>query len=169
MFVSLTKIKINSLSDADLCWVCIEPSILAYKQSKGIEFTETHYRKLSKGQQGLFMYTVYFKHALCSKEEYYWWTANLLMFRNAWPELKKALQFFNDQAMIEHIDQFISYLQSWEINGENPSLSLLKNDLVLQSMVVSAFSTFQNLSQHTTRSISNYIRNHVTEFIQIKN
>jgi len=169
MFVTLSKIKFNSLSDADLCWACIEPSILAYKQSKGIDFTESHYRNLSKGQQALFMYTVYFKHALSSKEEFYWWTVHLLIFRNAWTELKKALQFFNDQAMIHQLEQFISHIQSWDIEGENPSLSLLKKDLVLQSMVVSSFNAAQKLSQQTTSSISNYIRHHVSEFIQLKN
>lgn len=169
MYVTLSKNDLNLLKDDDLCWACIEPAIFAYKQSKGKDFTDTHYRKFSKGQQSLFMYTVYVKHALCSKEEYYWWTANLLMYRNAWPELKKALLFYNDQPMIDHIEQFISHLQSWEINGENPSLSLLKDDLVLQSKIVSSFTTFQKLSQHTTSSISHYIREHVTEFIQIKN
>ncbi|MEH6940084.1 hypothetical protein V7056_19905 [Bacillus sp. JJ664] len=169
MFVTLSKVEINSLNDADLCWACIEPAIHAYKQSKGIDFIETYYKSLSKGQQALFMYTVYFKHALNSKEEYYWWTAHLLMYRNAWPELKKSLLFFHAQAMIDHIERFISHLQLREMDGENPSLSILKNDFELQSMVVSSFSTFQKLSHFTTRSISHYIRHHVSEFVQLKN
>jgi len=169
MFVSLSKIEMYSLNDADLCWICIEPSILAYKQSKGIKFTDTCYRKLTKGQQALFMYTVYFKHASSSKEEYYWWTAHLLMHRNAWPELKKSLLFYNAQAMIDHIEKLIAHLQLWEIDGENPSLSLLKNHHDLQSVVISSFTTFQKLSHQTTTSISHYIRQHISEFIQLKN
>jgi len=169
MFVTLSNVEINSLNDVDLCWACIEPTILAYKQTKGKDFTETHYRNLTKGQQALFMYIVYFNHALNSKEEYYWWTAHLLMYRNAWTETKKALHFFNDQAMIDHIERFISHLQLCEIDGGNPSLSLLKYQKDLQSIVVTSFTTFEKLSEHTTSNISQYIRDHLTEFIQLKN
>jgi len=168
MFVSLSNVQINSLNDADLCWTCIEPAILAYKQSKGIDFIASHYRKLTKGQQSLFMYTVYFKHALSSKEEYFWWTTHLLIYKNAWSELKKALRFFNDQVMIDHLEQFISYLQSWEIDGENPSLALLENELDIQTMFLTSFTTFQKLSHYTTSEISHTIRHHVSEFVKIK-
>lgn len=169
MLVKLTKVELISLKDEDLCWACIEPAILTYKQTKGKNFTENHYRKFSKGQQSLFMYTVFFKHALGSKEEYYWWTANLLMFRNAWPELKKALLFFNDQAMIEHLEHLISNLETKEIDFENPSLSLLKNEFDFQSMIEAQFTKFLKLSIHTTATISNYIRKHENEFIQVEN
>lgn len=168
MFVKFTKAALSSLNDEDLCWTCIEPAILTYKQSKGKDFTQDYYRKFSKAQQSLFMYTVFFKHALGSKEEYYWWTANLLMYRNSWPELKKALLFFDDQAMIDHLEHHISTLHTKEIDFANPSLSLLKNDLDFQSTIVTSFSKFQSLSQHTTANISTYIRNHVNEFIKIE-
>jgi len=168
MFVSLSNVQINSLNDADLCWTCIEPAILAYKQSNGLDFIETYDRKFTKGQQALFMYTVYFKHALSSKEEYFWWTTHLLIYRNAWSELKKALRFFNDQVMIDHLEQFISYLQSCEIDSGNLTIALLKNELDLQTMVLTSFTTLQKLSHFTTSTISHTIRHHVSEFVQLK-
>jgi len=162
----LYREKFSSMNDSELCWTSIEPIILRYKQTKGIGFIEDIYKKLNDGQKALFMYTVFSIHALNSLEEYFWWTSSLLIYKKAWPELKKGLLFYRDQFMVAHLEELISYLHSKEINFENAPLGLLKDDVELQKTVASSYAKFLVLSKNSTNKISTYIRQSPADFIQ---
>ncbi|MDF2946422.1 MAG: hypothetical protein K0S51_1101 [Bacillales bacterium] len=143
----MSRKTFDSISEEQLVHACFEP-IIPRIMGKSKEVKEEVYNDLSKGQQEIFMFIIYYNHASKSIEEYCWWTKYYYNQPKVWIGIKAALDYFCAKDMFQHFE---------ELEG------LFKKD---SNAVIKKFrEKFTKISQPTINIIGRYIRNNSEDFV----
>jgi hypothetical protein len=143
----MSRKAFDSITDEQLVHACFEP-IIPLIMGKSKEVKEEVYNELSKGQQALFMFIIYFNHASKSIEEYCWWTKYYYNQPRVWIGIKAALDYFSAKEMFRHFEELEEFLNK-DSNAE----------------IKKTREKFIKVSQPTINTIGRYIRNNSEDFI----
>ncbi|MCI3920896.1 hypothetical protein MO973_11690 [Paenibacillus sp. TRM 82003] len=100
MFAAMRREAFDAMDVRSLGEACFSP-IVPRIRAKPLETKEQVYRSLTRGQQALFMFHVYYGHAKNSLEEFAWWSAHYMGMPEGWPGIKEALAYFDCEDMLE--------------------------------------------------------------------
>lgn len=147
----------------ELYWRCFEPIIPAIR-GKDHSIKTLVYNQLTLGQQALLMFNVYYNHASKSLVEFYWWSAYYLSQPNSWEELKKALQYFNSESMLNLLEELEKLLAV----RTNPQVSYtdLEHKPELSTSMNKLYYVLQEISPSIKLNIGCYIKRNQHEFIE---
>jgi hypothetical protein len=169
MLVTVKKQIFESLNYDVLGWECIKPIVM---QVRGKDFSAKSqvYSQLTRGQQALFMFRVYFNHASKSLVDFYWWSV-YFQTQSSWSEIKAGLQYFGDDIMIKILIETENILKEANQQGiiklDNASYDDLDRSSEFKISISRLYTIFQETAPVTHRLIGEYIRKNTDEFVQI--
>ena len=176
MIAQMNKQEFDSLCDIALFNACFKPLILEYKNRMTKDnhsiVQELFYNELNTGQKSLFVFHVYYDHAIESTEEFYWWSAYYLAQPKIWSAIKRALTYLGDEHMYQLLTDtefmfnkhnYPSTLAQFTVTREN-----LRNNEELAVAINSLYDSFNNRAPQTVKYISDFIRNNHTIFVKFK-
>lgn len=157
MLARIEREVFDRMDDESIIFVCFKPLILSYKEISSVngdlgEF----YRKMTSGQQALFVFSTYHNHVIQSEEELYWWSAFFMAQGARWEVLKEKMLELGDL-------EFVAFLQDVEVmlrSRNHPIMSadfacVSRGDLDLDSELRDYFrSAYKQLAQVTIRTIA---------------
>jgi len=175
----ISKVKrweLDSLSLEDVCNVCFEPLILAYKQrmadhtlESSSMIKEEFYSDLTDGQRALFSFHVFYDHAVESLEEFYWWSAYFFAQPKIWSAIKSGVNHYRDEHMLQILDSVELVLKTYHHPRSLDEFYVTREDIVRnQELLESIYPLshkFNEASLKTIQNIGNYIRDNPKEFI----
>lgn len=156
--------------------VCFAPLIEEYKRrmtdsssvssSDGIK---AFFRELTKGQQGLFSFQVYFLHAIQSFEEFYWWSAYFVAQPQRWMAISAGLHDFEDeemQALLGEVENvLVTFHHPISLEGFQVTREELGQNAKLREAIGPLHDRFRQQAPSTLFRIRTYIRAHPHEFL----
>ncbi|NLI92921.1 MAG: hypothetical protein GX434_12210 [Peptococcaceae bacterium] len=165
ILVTIERKAFYFLGNPELGWACIEPTIKKIRGKNSTIKTQV-YSELTKGQKALLMFRVLYDHARNSEEEFYSWINILLNEPHSWSEIKVGLRYFQDDSMLQFLDETESFL--------NKKNELLNNEHSQNRGISSLiypngedfYSVFCKITQETINLIGTYIRNNPEEFVR---
>lgn len=171
MLVKMTKQVFDSFEDTELFLACFDPFIPIIR-GKNTSVKEEIYQQLTRGQQALFMFNVFYNHASKSLVEFYWWSAYYWAQPKAWAAIKEGLKYFKADRMLSLMDE-VEFLLSNKnyprsLEGFPVTYNDLENDLNLHTSVSQLNSRFLEISRTTLKTIGESIRKHPTEYLSFK-
>lgn len=171
MLVKMRRQEFDSLEDTALGRTCFEP-IIPKIRGKDNTVKAKVYKKLTTGQQALFMFHAYYNHASNSLAEFYWWSTYYLAQPKAWSEIKAGLRYFRADAMLRLLEKMEGTLKARNRPNSfeefDVSYKDLDNDSELFASVSSLNTIFHEISPAILKRIGEYIRNSPNEFIQFE-
>ncbi|MFD3449348.1 hypothetical protein ACFDTO_32750 [Microbacteriaceae bacterium 4G12] len=179
MIVKMKRQEFDSLAHEELCKSCFEPLIQIYKSKMTEDATdhnsmakELFYYQLTTGQRALFMFHVFYNHAIKSLEEFYWWSAYFMAQPKTWSAIKAGLQYFGDSAMLLLFEEMEKVLKKHNhpisLEGFTVTREDLNHNRELLVSIQSLHSIFNQTTPLTLAIISENIRNNQREFVQLE-
>ena len=153
MIISMNRQIFESLANEDAGHTCFEPIVREYQSKRLLnsgdniaDFKSKFLKSLTKGQRALFMFFVYYDHAIKSKNEFQQFNKYFLDTPNI-AAVKAGVKYFNDDAMFEFITK-LEALGTIEYNDFDTRYNL-----------------FYEISTKTLNIIGSYIKSNPLEFI----
>ena len=182
IYILITKVKrweLDSLSLEEVCNVCFEPLILAYKQRMADHtlenssiIKEKFYSDLTDGQRALFSFHVFYDHAVESLEEFYWWSAYFFAQPKIWSSIKSGVNYYRDEYMLQILESVESVLKTYHHPRSLDEFNVTREDIVRNQELLESISPLSNkfneASPLTIQKIGRYIRDNLKEFILIE-
>ncbi|MED4726899.1 hypothetical protein P9597_01880 [Aneurinibacillus migulanus] len=173
MFVQMRRQEFDLLENTKLGEACFEPIIRVYKMEQNLKNDKTvFYKRLTKGQQALFMFHVYYNHANKSLSELYWWSAYFLAQPEIWSEIKVGLRYFKDDAMLLLLEEIEAVLKRHNHPSSLEEFTVSRDDLDRNQELIESINTlnamFHKIAPLTLKRIGTHIRSNSDEFVQIK-
>ncbi|MEK9198228.1 hypothetical protein ACH0B5_13690 [Ureibacillus sp. 179-F W5.1 NHS] len=175
MLVIMKREEFDSLADEALFHACFKPLILEYKKRMAQEnstMEKVHfYKELTSGQKALFVFHIYYDHAIESVIEFYWWSAYFIAQPKIWSAIKTGLQFFGEGTMYQLLEETESVLKRYSgpsslekfvVNRED-----LNNNKELSKSIQPLYSKFNEIANLTIKRISDFIRFNHEYFVKI--
>lgn len=172
MLVTIKQKDFEAFEDASLIWACIEPTI---QQVRGKSFTikSEVYVTLTPGQRALLMFQMLYGHTTNGIETFFSHLAYLLSNQGVWSQLKKGMEYFGDQDMVQILEKMNTVFQNQ--NREEFIESAEQNNVLVdfdQDVELSASVNLLNKSLSDTiplsiERVATYIRNNINEYAQI--
>ncbi|TVX92985.1 hypothetical protein [Paenibacillus agilis] len=159
------------LNDNQLVQACFQPLIEAFKELRVANGDEAaFYEELTSGQQALFMFRVYFDHAIVSREELYWWSAYFYAQPRKWTALKQGIEYFDAKDTLRILTNIESLLTTKAYPRHLDSFTMTMKDLEQDSSLMTAFddfyAEFQQSVASAIRHAAQHIRSNQNEFVQ---
>lgn len=169
----MRRSEFESIEDLMLGITCFEPMIQVYKTERMFDNDLTEfYKRLTKGQQALFMFHVYYNHAIRSLTELYWWSAYFLAQPKIWSEIKSGLQYFKDDTMLLFIDEIEKVLKKYNQPSSLMEFKVTREDLDRNQELLDCISSLNTIlhkiAPSTLKRIGIYIRTNPDEFVQME-
>ncbi|MFY0519878.1 hypothetical protein ACOMCU_18920 [Lysinibacillus sp. UGB7] len=176
MIAQMKKVEFDALGDIALVHACFKPLILDYKrrmvQENSSIVKELFYKDLNIGHKALFIFHVYYDHAIESKEEFYWWSAYYMAQPKIWSAIKIGLQYFGDEPMYQLLEETEIILQRYHCPNTLEKFAVTREDLgsnrELAVAMDSLYLKFTNIAPLTVIGISNFIRGNHEIFVKIE-
>lgn len=169
--VCMNRNEFNLLGGLSLENVCFDPLIQAFKEVRMRGEEESRfYEGMTRGQQLLFMYRVYYDHVNHSPEELYWWSAYFWAQPPKWMALKASFRYFGSEdvsLLLESIEGFLKtngYPSSLE--GFNVSRTAMDDDPELLNSFRAFYERFLQCDKVIHQRIAQYIHTCPEEFVQ---
>jgi hypothetical protein len=176
MLVQMKRQEFDSLAGEALFNACFKPLILDYKSRMAKENSpmvkELFYKELSTGQKALFVFHMYYDHAIESKAEFYWWSAYFMAQPKIWSAIKTGLQYFGEEPMYILLEETELVLKRY--NGPNTleKFTVTREDLVsngeLSASIDPVHIKFNETASLTIKRISDFIRYNHENFVKIE-
>ncbi len=176
MISQMKKVEFDTFSDLALITACFKPLILDYKsrmvKDNSSMVNELFYRDLSPGQKALFVFHVYYDHAIESQEEFYWWSAFYLAQPKIWSAITNGLKYLGNEHMYQLLEEteiiFRSHnypdtLEKFTATREN-----LGSNCELTVAIHSLYMNFNKIAPQTIKGISKFIRHNPEMFLKIE-
>lgn len=182
IYILISMVKrweLDSLSLEEVCNVCFEPLILAYKQrmadhtlENSSMIKEEFYSDLTDGQRALFSFHVFYDHAVESLEEFYWWSAYFFAQPKIWSAIKSGVNYYRDEHMLRILKSVESVLKTYHHPRSLDEFNVTREEIVSNQELLESmhplFIEFNVASPLTIQNIGSYIRDNLKEFILIE-
>lgn len=175
MLVQIKNKDLDTLSDEALLSACFNPLILEYKKrmSKQTEDSsnvkEIFYQELTTGQKALFVFRVYYDHAIESESEFYWWSSYYLAQPKIWSSIKVGIKHFEDPSMHLLLEETEKVLRKNNCPATLDEFSISREDLErnteLSTSIKPLYSRFKEDAPITIKYICQFIRNNSEDFL----
>ncbi|MCR8842857.1 hypothetical protein NQ117_04120 [Paenibacillus sp. SC116] len=158
--------------DNQLVEACFQPLIQAFKQVRITNGDEAaFYEELTLGQQTLFMFRVYYDHAIVSREDLYWWSAYFYAQPRKWSALKQGIEYFDAKEILRIFTNIESLLATKAYPRHLDDFIYTMKDLELDSSLMTAFDAyyidFQHYAVLAIQHAAQYIRSNQNDFVQL--
>ncbi|MGG3624551.1 hypothetical protein ABES25_13430 [Bacillus gobiensis] len=176
MIVQMKRQEFDSLADKALFNACFKPLILDYKSRMAKENSsmvkELYYNELSTGQKALFVFHMYYDHAIESKTEFYWWSAYFMAQPKIWSAIKTGLQYFREEPMYLLLEETELVLKRYNCPNTLEKFAVTREDLdsnrELSASINSLYVDFNKTAPLTIKGLSDFIRYNYENFVKIK-
>ncbi len=178
MIVQIKKQEFDSLADEALLNACFKPLILEYKkrmakQPEDREISkELFYKELTTGQKALFVFHVYYDHAIESKAEFYWWSAYFMAQPKIWSAIKTGLQYFGEEYLYLLLEETELVLKKYNCPNTLEKFAVTREDLddngELSESINPLHIKFNETARLTIKRISDFIRYKHDNFLKIE-
>lgn len=159
MLAKINKSHYDTLKDEALVEVCFK-HIIPLIQGKNMDIKMKVYKELTPNQQSLFMFCIYFNHAIKSAQEFFWWTHHYINQPKVWKKIKDSITYYNGHNMVRVMEEMEADLIKQE---EHNSVEILA---ICQPL----YQQFQNESLKVLKNIGESIRQNSTDYIEfVKN
>ncbi len=174
MLVTMSRGAIDSLDNATLAWICIEPTIHGIR-GKAPSFKMQVYSELTAGQRALLMFWVLHGHARHGVAEFYPQVDYLLAQVDLWRELKEGMRYFGADAMMRLVEE-MEGLHRLLVAMDQPEggarrdvdAGSLKGNAALSAITDRLDAAFPEADQSAMERIGARIRENPAEFIRIE-
>lgn len=175
MLVQLKQKDLDTLTDEALLSACFNPLIMEYKKrmskqagnSSGLK--EIFYQELTTGQKALFVFRVYYDHAIESESEFYWWSSYYLAQPKIWTSIKGGVKYFQDPMMYPLLEDIESVLRKNDCPDTLDEFTISREDLErnteLSNDMKPLYSRFSEHASITIENICSFIRNNSEDFL----
>ncbi|MFC3884952.1 hypothetical protein ACFOU2_16345 [Bacillus songklensis] len=178
MIIQMKRQEFDSLADEALFNACFKPLILDYK-SRMVKQTENSsmakelfYKELTTGQKALFVFHVYYDHAIESKAEFYWWSAYFLAQPKIWSAIKVGMQYFEEEPMYLLLEETELVLKRYNCPNPIEKFAVSREDLdrnsELSASINPLYIHFNEIAPLTIKRISDFIRYNHENFVKIE-
>ncbi|WP_236343293.1 hypothetical protein [Paenibacillus plantiphilus] len=171
---TMKRNEFETMEDQTLCSACFAPLISAFKNlrvSGGDE--RAFYGSLTDGQQALFMFRIYYDHAIQSPEELYWRSAYYHAQPAIWSSLKNTLPLIGELGILQLVEEIEGFLVGRDYARSLDCFDATVQDLEHDPELLSSFNAFYGRLQLVTSSsftsLAGYIRTHANDFMQLTN
>lgn len=176
MIVQMKRQEFDSLADKALFSACFKPLILNYKGRMAKENSsmvkELFYKELTTGQKALFVFHVYYDHAIESKAEFYWWSAYFMAQPKIWSAIKTGLQYFGEEPMYLLLEETELVLKKYNCPNTLEKFAVTRKDLdrngELSESINPLHIKFNETARFTIMGISDFIRYNHENFLKIE-
>ncbi|MGE8205421.1 hypothetical protein ACQKP0_12720 [Heyndrickxia sp. NPDC080065] len=176
MGVKMKRQEFVSLDDKALLHVCFKPLILDYKSRMAKENSsmvkELFYKELTTGQKALFVFHMYYDHAIESKAEFYWWSAYFMAQPKIWSAIKTGLQYFEEEYMYLLLEETELVLKKYNCPNTLEKFAVTREDLdkngELSEAIYPLHIKFNETVCFTIQRISAFIRDNHEDFVKIE-
>ncbi|MBB4822888.1 hypothetical protein HNO89_000106 [Sporosarcina luteola] len=178
MRVQIKKQELESLTDGALLNACFKPLILEYKKrvSKQAENSssvkEIFYQELTTGQKAMFVFRVYYDHAIESEREFYWWTSYYMAQPKIWSSIKVGVQHFQDESMFLLLEELEAVLRKNKCPHTLDHFTISREDLdsnqELTASITPLYSRFCIIAPTTNKKICHFIRSNSEDFLTLE-
>ncbi len=170
MLVRMKKQLFDWLNDTELGWACLEPAIQKIRGKDNTVKSQV-YSELTPGQQALLMFKSLYGHAH-SVAEFYWFASYFLADMKAWPAMKRGIQFFGDEAMLQLYESIQAVIEAKNLQPDGTwreaAAMDLDDDGELRAEVDRIFTMYHEIAPYTLKRIDSYIRNHPDQFVHLE-
>ncbi|TSI11258.1 hypothetical protein [Lysinibacillus sp. BW-2-10] len=167
--------EFDSLADESLFNACFKPLILDYKSRMSKENSsivkEIFYKELSMGQKALFVFHMYYDHAIESKVEFYWWSVYFIAQPKIWSAIKTGLQYLGEESMYSLLEETELVLKRYNCPNTLEKFAVTREELIsnseLSALINPLYIKFNENTKFTIKRISDFIRNNLEDFVKI--
>ncbi|QTD40447.1 hypothetical protein [Sporosarcina sp. Te-1] len=132
---------------------------------------EIFYQELTTGQKALFVFRVYYDHAIESESEFYWWSSYYLAQPKIWSSIKVGVKHFRDQSMYLLLEEIEAILRKYNCPATLDKFSITREDLErnieLFTSIKPLYSRFNQDAPVTIKNICQFIRTNSEEFLSL--
>lgn len=168
--------EFDILADEALFNACFKPLILDYKSRMAKENSsmvkELFYKELSTGQKALFVFQMYYDHAIESRTEFYWWSAYFMAQPKIWSAIKTGLQYFGEESMYLLLEETELVLKRFNCPNTLEKFAVTREDLIsngeLSASINPLHIKFNENGKLTIKRISDFIRYNHEDFVKIE-
>lgn len=153
------EIRKEDLKSQKLSWLCIEPMLLSVR-GQSVEAKKEVYMRLNEGQQALYLFYSYHNHTI-SLSEFYWFSAYNIIDLRSWSGIRKGMQFFDLNEMIDVLDE----IEALITDVKNPEKHGTKYRQPIWNMTLSCFSRrsvytqrYRQASQQAIITMNEWVR-----------
>ncbi|WP_438445298.1 hypothetical protein [Gorillibacterium sp. sgz5001074] len=168
MLVSMDRTAYKALEDRALVWACIEPTISRIR-GKGTDVKNNVFQELTPGQQGLFLFQIFYGHAR-SPAELFWFACDYLANGKLWARMKENLSVFGCGTLVNlYVDMersFLPHVLKSAAEGREITVSDLDRSQELMRDAGRLFNLYRDAAGEAIASIAAYIRSKPEEFIR---
>lgn len=178
MIVQMKKQEFDALADEALFHACFQPLIVEYKKRMAKQpenhsiAKELFYKELTTGQKSLFVFHVYYDHAMESEIEFYWWSNYFLAQPKIWSSIKVGLQYFKDESMYLLIEETEAVLRRHHCPNDLDEFTVTRQDLdhniELSASIHPLYIKFNQTAPFTIKRICDVIRHNDDDFIKFE-
>ena len=176
MIVLMKRQEFDSLTDEALFSACFKPMILDFKSRMAKVNTsmvkELFYKELTTGQKALFVFHMYYDHAIESKGEFYWWSAYFMAQPKIWSATKTGLQYFGEEPMYLLLEEIEFVLKKYNCPNTLEKFVVTREDLdknrELSESINALYIKFNETVHLTIKRISDFIRYNHEGFVKIE-
>ncbi|WP_141432078.1 hypothetical protein [Bacillus sp. 03113] len=179
MILTMKRQEFDALTHEALFNACFNPLILVYKnrmveqkEENTSMVKEQFYKQLTKGQQALFAFQVYYTHVSHSLAEFYWWSTYFRAQPKTWLAIISGLQYFGDKGMLLLLEEIDEVLERHNHPSSLEGFSVTREDLDRNQELFASISplhiNFDKAAPLTIKIISEHIRNSQKEFVKIE-
>ena len=156
------------LSSEQLSWLCIKPMLLSVRGMNMAAKLDV-YRKLTDGQQALYLFYAYHNHA-GTPEEFYWFAAYYVIEIRAWQGVMNSVRYFGEDELAELLGQLENVVESkHRAGGEWVSTALpsdMEYDSGLRNEVHALFERYRTLSARAIERMNERVLERPEEYIE---
>jgi hypothetical protein len=169
--VVMKQEDLDTLSDERLGWACMEPTFQLIR-GKSPSVKAQVISQLTDGQKALCMFRVMYGHSYQSEGEFYAWLSYLQDLAGYWTEVMAGIRFFGDAPMIHLLQETKAFLEERndKLNKQwaDAVITDLDREPELLEVISGLFKRFHNIAPNSMKFISEYIRSHPQEFVEIR-
>lgn len=173
-FAAMQRQEFNAYDDTMLIWTCIKPVILLIR-GKNFSIKSEVYTRMTTAQRALLMFQMLYGHTSEGVIEFYTHLSYLLSNNGVWMQLKKAMQYFGDDDMLNLLNEMDIVFQSlnakeFHENAEqyNSNMEGVQNNSALFASLGELDTALHHALPSTIQRVSTYIRNHPDEFVRFQ-
>lgn len=169
LLAKMTTETFNSTELSDLPKACFDHLIPLIRGKSGAIKNDV-YSRLTQGQQALFMFKIYYDHALDSCSEFYWWNAYYMAQPPIWEGIKSRISLSDADEMLALLEKMETVLKQYEhprsFEKFDASLQDLEKLPELREAIEPIHEDFKEISSEVLSKIGSYIRSHPEQFIR---
>ncbi|MDT0121700.1 hypothetical protein Q9R46_03545 [Paenibacillus sp. RRE4] len=163
------EIRQENLNSPKLSWLCIEPMLVSVR-GQSMDAKRKVYLRLNEGQQALYMFYSFHNHTK-SLAEFYWFSAYNIIDLRSWSGIRKGMQFFDLNEMVDVLDNIEALITDAKKSGETwhevSPTDLEHNPQLLQKTGL-LYATYQQEAQEAIITMNEWVRQHQDLVLEVK-